>query len=360
MLNDAATAIAIDSAGDAYIAGWSESTDFPLAGTPFQSKMQGENDRYGDAFFALVNPTGTALLYSSYLGGRNDDQALGIAIDGKGSVFVIGGTFSSNFPITTGASQNTYGGGRADAFLTSFSGFPVGPPVITKVANAEGEATTIAGNTWTEIKGSGFGTGTRIWKDADFVNQQLPTSLDGISVTMNGKAAYVYYISPTQINVLTPPDLGNGTINVQVAVAGITSGAFSVQAQAVSPSFFIAGAGPYVLATHLDGTLVGPTTLYPGFSTPASTNETVILYANGFGATNPPVVKGSISQSGPLVTLPIVQIGPNIAYVRFAGLISPGLYQINVDIPAGTPSGDNAILSGVGTTPAPTVKITIR
>jgi uncharacterized protein (TIGR03437 family) len=88
--------------------------------------------------------------------------------------------------------------------------------------------------------------------------------------------------------------------------------------------------------------------------------ETVILYANGFGATTPPVVKGALTQSGILPTLPTVQIGPFVANVRFAGLISPGLYQFNVDIPPSTPSGDNAILSGIGGIPAPTVQITVR
>ena len=106
--------------------------------------------------------------------------------------------------------------------------------------------------------------------------------------------------------------------------------------------------------------MIGPTTLYPGFSTPAAPNETVILYANGFGATSVPVVKGALTQTGTLPTLPTVQIGPYLANVRFAGLISPGLYQFNVDIPPSAPSGDNAILSGIAGLPAQTVQITVR
>ena len=307
--NDAGTAIALDSSGDVYVAGWTDSVDFPRAGNSYQSKMQGESTKhgyrvYGDAFVALVNSTGAALLYSTFLGGTLDEGAAGIAIDGNGNVFVAGGTQSTNFPVTSKAFQTTYGGGSGDAFLAIFSGFAANPPVIAQVANAEGESPMIAANTWVEVKGSGFSSTTRTWQASDFVNQQLPTALDNISVTMNGEAAFVYYISPTQINVLTPPDLAVGPVQVQVSVNGVSGAAFTVQAQKYSPSFFVNGAGPYVLATHLDGSLIGPATLYPGLSSPAMSGETVVLYANGFGPTSVPVVKGSLTQSGALPGLP--------------------------------------------------------
>jgi uncharacterized protein (TIGR03437 family) len=71
------------------------------------------------------------------------------------------------------------------------------PPGITLVANAEGESLTIAPNTWVEIKGVNLApTGdTRIWQGSDFVNNQMPTQLDGVSATVNGKSAFVYYRS---------------------------------------------------------------------------------------------------------------------------------------------------------------------
>src|SRR5690242_15084424 len=86
--------------------------------------------------------------------------------------------------------------------LTVGSGGLYAAPLISKVANAEGESPTIAPNTWVEIKGSNLApTGTRTWQGSDFANNQMPTNLDGVSVTVNGKAAYVYYISPTQVNI---------------------------------------------------------------------------------------------------------------------------------------------------------------
>ena len=229
-------------------------------------------------------------------------------------------------------------------------------PVITLVANAFGESATIAPNTWVEIKGANLAPGdARTWQGSDFVNSQLPTSLDGVSVAMNGKSAYLYYISSNQINVLTPPDLTPlGPVQVIVTVKGLASSAFASQAQPISPSFFVLKGGPYVTAIHTDASLIGPLSLYPGLTTPARPGEVIELYANGFGATSPPVVNGSTSQMGNLPTLPLVKIGGAAATVQFAGLVSPGLYQFNVVVPLSATTGDNALTAaynGVNTLP---------
>ena len=168
-------------------------------------------------------------------------------------------------------------------------------PEIAEVANAEGENPTIAPNTWLEIKGVNLAPAgdSRIWQSSDFVGNQMPTTLDKVSVTVNGKNAYVYYISPTQINVLTPPDAMNGPVQVVVTNNGVATASFSAQAKSISPSFFVFNGGPYVAAEHLNGTLVGPPALYPGSTTQAKPGETIVLYANGFGTTSLPVVSGS-------------------------------------------------------------------
>ncbi len=215
---------------------------------------------------------------------------------------------------------------------------------ITLAANAFGEIPLIAPNTWVEIKGSHLAPAkdARIWQGSDFTNNQLPSQLDGVSVTVNGKKAFVYFISGTQVNILTPPDAITGTVQVQLTNGTAYSSAVSVPAQQSSPSFFVFDA-THVTATHIDGSLIGPLTLYPGSSTPAKPNETVILYANGFGPTSVPVVSGSVSQSGTLSPLPVVKIGGLPATVQFAGLVSPGLYQLNVVVPASAPDGDNVL-----------------
>ena len=103
-----------------------------------------------------------------------------------------------------------------------------------------------------EIKGRHLASSgdSRTWQSSDFHNNQLPTSLDGVSVTVNGKAAYVYYISPTQVTILTPPDSMPNSVSVQVTNNGQASASFPVKAQASSPSFFNINGGPYVVAQH--------------------------------------------------------------------------------------------------------------
>lgn len=230
-------------------------------------------------------------------------------------------------------------------------------PLITLVANAEGGDPTIAPNTWVEIKGSnlelsgitspGCAPGY-CWQASDFVNNQLPVKLKGVSVTVNGNSAYVYYISATQVNILTPPNPMQGAVAVQLTTSNGSSQAFMVQAQSLSPSFFVFNGGPYVAATHVGGALLGPVSLYPGSTTPAKPGETIVLYANGFGQTSTPVVGGSEIQSGSLSPLPVITIGGIPATVQFAGLVAPGEFQFNVVVPANAPSGDNALVATYG------------
>ena len=225
-------------------------------------------------------------------------------------------------------------------------------PNITLVANAEGGSPVIAANTWVLIKGSNLApSGVSspgcapgyCWQGSDFVNNQLPTALQGVSVILNEENAFIYYISPGQINILTPPDLAYGPVTVQVNNNGTVSQAFTAQSLIVSDSFFVFNGGPYVAARHLDYSIVGPTTLFPGLSTPAQPGETIILYGNGFGLTTAPVMSGSETQSGVLSSPPSIQIGTTGARVGFYGLVSPGEYQFNVTIPANAQSGDNPI-----------------
>ena len=189
---------------------------------------------------------------------------------------------------------------------------------------------------------------SRIWQSSDFLNNQMPTQLDKVGVTVNGKGAYVYYISPAQIDIVTPPDPLAGPIQVVVTNNGAASAAFTAQAQARSPSFFVFNGGPYIAAVHADGTLIGPASLYPGLTTPARPGETIALYANGFGTTSAPVVSGAITQSGTLSPLPVIAIGGKPATVTFAGLVGPGEFQFNLVVPPNTPDGDQPIATAYG------------
>jgi hypothetical protein len=112
--DDEASAIAVDGAGNAYVTGHTYSRDFPTTPGAFQRSNGGGP---WDAFVARLNAGGSALVYSTYLGGNDRDEGFGIAVDAIGNAYVVGSTYSSNFPTTPGALQRTYGGGFSDAFV---------------------------------------------------------------------------------------------------------------------------------------------------------------------------------------------------------------------------------------------------
>jgi uncharacterized protein (TIGR03437 family) len=251
----------------------------------------------------------------------------------------------------------------ADSFNNAVRKLTPQSATLGHITNAFGDLRVLAGNTWVAIKGTNLAPAgdSRIWQSSDFVNGQMPTSLDGVSVTLNGENAYVYFISPTQVNVLAPPDLQSGLVKVQLSNNGKKSAPATLVIQAISPSFFVFNGGPYVVAVHTDGTLLGPSTLYPGSSTPARPGETIVLFANGFGPTNQAIVNGSSQQSGNLPSLPVITIGSAQAAVQFAGLISPGLYQFNVVVPQTAANGDNAVVASYnGSVTQPNTLLTVQ
>src|SRR5262249_1528476 len=118
--DDRAFAIAVDSAGAAYITGSTTSAAFPTRNA-LQLKLQGSKD----AFVVKLNPAGNATVLSTYLGGSGSDVGNGIAVDNLGNVYVTGDSNSANFPTTT--YQRTLSGGQ-DAFVTKLA--PAGSPIL--------------------------------------------------------------------------------------------------------------------------------------------------------------------------------------------------------------------------------------
>jgi uncharacterized protein (TIGR03437 family) len=223
-------------------------------------------------------------------------------------------------------------------------------PAITtsSVVNAGSLLAGAAPNTMLGIFGPNLSPISRAWATSDFgTNGALPTSLDGVSVTIDGKPAYVTFVSPKQVNVLAPADTTTGPVPVVVTNNGLASAAAMVQLAAVAPSFFIFKSNA-IAALHADYSIVGNTTLFPNLSTPAKAGETIALFATGCGATTPAYPTGQmITQAYPLPTLPTVTVGGVNATVTFAGLTEAGVYQINVTIPASTPSGDTPVVATI-------------
>jgi len=221
---------------------------------------------------------------------------------------------------------------------------------ITSVSDGASFRAGVASGSWVSIFGSGLSATTRLWTGADIQGTKLPVSLDGVSVTINGKAAAVEYISPGQLNVQAPQDSAAGPVQVQVTNAsGTATGTATLQQYA--PAFFTLP-GKYAAAVHVDGTLTAPVGFFGGAATSRSAQpgEVVQIYGTGFGPTSPAVTAGQLfTGAPPLLDLSQlhIRIGGVPATVQFAGLVVPGEYQINVVVPA-LPDGDQAITADIG------------
>ena len=225
-------------------------------------------------------------------------------------------------------------------------------PAITAAigAGAFGALSAVAPGGWMEIFGRNFGDISRTWETADFQGAAAPTSLDGITVKIAGRPAYISYISPGQINVQVPDGVTPGTAQVVVSNAGANTNSFNITvAQVVpgvlAPPAFAAGGRQYVVAQFADQSFVGPPGLIPGAAfRRAGAGDKLVLFGIAFGATSPAQPAGQIvSQANSLPAL-TVKVGNTPATVDFAGLVYGlvGLYQFNITVPPGE-TGDVAL-----------------
>jgi uncharacterized protein (TIGR03437 family) len=261
-------------------------------------------------------------------------------------------------------------GTAATQFLLTPSN-PLTTPLITRVGSAASLAPGTSSSSWITILGMNLSTTTRQWTNSDFANGKLPTSLDDVSATINGVAAYIAYISPTQINVLAPDDTATGPVQVQVTNMKGTSSSFTATKSDPMPGFFTVGpkpadsvnqAGSYIAALHADGTPVGPRGLIAGANfTPAKQGEEIQLFGTGFGATTAPAPAGQLLTGADTLSNQVtVMIDGKPAQVVFAGRTANGLDQINVIVPGVYPDLDVAVQAKVnGTTTQASVFLTV-
>jgi uncharacterized protein (TIGR03437 family) len=213
-------------------------------------------------------------------------------------------------------------------------------PAVTGVDNAGSFQTGIAPATWIAIFGTSLAQSTYTWQSSDIVNGALPTELQGVSVTIDGKPAYVEYISPTQINVLAPDDTKTGSVVVQVTSNGEASNSFNATEAEFAPAFFASNG--IVAAEHANYSVISA-------SSPAAPGETILLYGTGFGPTSPVSPTGqTVSTAAPLANAVQITIGGVAVTPAFAGLVESGVYQFNVTVPAGLGSGSAAVTASIG------------
>jgi uncharacterized protein (TIGR03437 family) len=215
-------------------------------------------------------------------------------------------------------------------------------PVITSVTNGASFLPSLAPNSYITISGSGFTTAPLVWSPTT----SLPTTLGGVSVRIGGKDSYIYYASPTQLNVLTPPDLAAGPAVLEVNTASGAASA-NVTMSPIAPGWFTytVGTNNWVAALFANtATLIAPAGTFGSTPTRAAKAGDILqLYANGLGATTPPAPAGLVLTTVyPIADLTRIHvtIGGKPAPVLFAGLVGAGLFQLNVQVPNGIGTGE--------------------
>jgi hypothetical protein len=209
-LADEANGVAVDSSGDAYITGSTVSTNFPIVQGAFQPKYGGGND---DAFVTKINPTGTGLIYSSYLGGTNTDIANAIAVDSSGSAYVTGQTCSLDFPLANPLQAAS--GGNCDAFISKVStlaGVALNPAGL--VFSAQSVGTTSQPQTVTVTNEGGPLTINGITLTGTNASAFAETTTCGSSLPAGGQCTISVTFTPTTI----------GTSVAQVAISDTAPG----------------------------------------------------------------------------------------------------------------------------------------
>jgi uncharacterized protein (TIGR03437 family) len=276
------------------------------------------------------------------------------AVSGNGSV-----SFAAD-PNASGVARSASLTIAGQAVVVDQAGAAAGtPPAIASVVNGASFLPGIEAGSWVTIQGTNLANTNpgRTWRADEIVGGRLPTSLDGVSVTINGKPAFVYYISPSQINVQAPTDSATGGMNVVVTNNGSVSAPATAQLQGFAPALFQYSGTPYAIVTRYpDNALVGNPAVIPG-TVAATRGDVLILWATGFGPTNPATGAGSVvSGAPPVATVPAVTVGGTPVTV-IGGALSPGsagLYQIAIQLPASLGTGISAIRASVGgyTSPA--------
>jgi hypothetical protein len=187
--NDGSYGIAVDSAGNAYVSGYTYSGNFPITPGAFQTVCSYGNPclLYGDAFVTKIDPTGSSLVYSTYLGGSELDGARAIAVDSSGNAYVTGWAQSTNFPTTPGAFQTTCSPGGSscrNAFVTKLN--PTGSNLVystylSGTSTGQGIAVDSTGNAYVTGQAS----------------RRFPVTSGAIQKTTTADAAFVTKFNPT-------------------------------------------------------------------------------------------------------------------------------------------------------------------
>jgi hypothetical protein len=207
---DAGSAIAVDASGDAYVTGYTESLNFPVTAGAFQTTQPGVDN----AFVTKLNPSGTALVYSTYLGGNYYDVGNGIAVDASGDAYVTGYTGSTNFPTTAGAFQTAPDSINGNAFVTELNPSGSAPVYSTYLGGDSAAGYGIA----VDASGDAYVTGGT--GPTDF-----PVTAGAFQTTQRGLGnAFVTKLNPSGTALVYSTYLGGNHYDVGNGIAVDASG----------------------------------------------------------------------------------------------------------------------------------------
>ena len=216
--SDYAYGIAVDSSGSAYVAGFTYSTNFPT-----QNPYQSTNAGFRDAFISKLGPGGSALSYSTYLGGGDFDYAYGIAVDSSGSAYVAGYTYSTDFP-----TQNPYQGtfaGDADAFITKLSPYNPGWEGLGGIVSSNPSMIKDnQGRTHIFVKGGD----NALWDNLDGTWQFLGGVITSDPYAVKDSAGAVHVLVRGSDNALWDRALDGGWTNLGGAISSSPSAALAL------------------------------------------------------------------------------------------------------------------------------------
>jgi uncharacterized protein (TIGR03437 family) len=359
--NDMGTSIAVDSAGLVYIVGFSDSANFPVTADAIQRAFAGDGGQapyfqYGDGFVTVIDPVASRLIFSSYFGGSEDDQFWGLALDGAGGLWATGNTLSTNFPVTPNAWQPTFGGyvptylPKGDSLLVHFTNLAASGPALAALQNSASSAggSVSPGMIFT-LYGSGIGPAVLVGASLD-ANGKLATAQSGVTITFDGVAAPIVYVSATQVAGVVPYELaGNSSTQVVVHYNGQDSAPLTVTVASAVPGLFSAnfsGSGPAV-AFNQDTSLNSS-------ANPAAKGSIVVLFGTGEGQTRPPGVDGEIASQGLLpkpqatCTATVGGLPATILYCGAVPFVVEGEFQLNLQLSPDTPGGSQPVVVTIG------------
>lgn len=336
---DQAAAVAVGADGSAYVAGFTESFDFPT--TPANCLTGYAGGR--DAFVLKLDPAGASLGYSHYLGGRGRDAAEGVALS-NGAAVATGRTGSANFTTTWDAMRSAYAEGyrgMTDAFLARIDeGASPAPPCVALNGLVNGASFLpgpVAPGEIISVFGAGLGPPNLTVFDLAGGDRIAP-ELAGTRVLFDGVAAPVIATISGQVNAIVPYSVaGKETVRVQVEYQGQLTSEMTVPVAEASPAIFLLSAAGQGAILNQDYSVNGP-------ANRAARGSIIQIFATGEGQTDPPGVDGKVAGTSlPSPLLPVkVTIGGREAVVHYAGAapgLVAGVLQINAQVPDDVPPG---------------------